>query len=640
MSAINFSATITNNTSSAIQLSSYGGCSQPQQTIVPGATCAAFTATSNFQVKGQVSYATADNTQSFVFDFYIPVIGGNSFDFTSNENALVADLLVGGPGFDDVTVQVLVFENARVSLASDCSNSFHFVDSMFYPGVRGAAPVFQAASGTNVGFADQQSIQTMVAMWQHIWLGGSPPQSSLQSDASLLSAIASYVKTNTPILWVPQIAFSGWSGPANASPPVYTLFGYTPFVLWDGTNWNFYNLTVLLSCFAYGAHFVVIQDPGQPGVRTVPDFFDYMADNLGSNAEQSVWESHYQSIPWDTGMSYPVIVNTNNTPDPSPLVCAFLVGPTVQPLVGTTTYNADSTGRDSFFQLEGWRQLGESTSGRHNADYASYNATLWNFSTYGACAYSEKRGTALFLAPPNWPTPVPNPNTIMPPYAGAITVQGWLNTALVTLGAVGTNLWFIKTQSVASGSVEVHERTAVSNYQSGVDFKTSLVPADADNGWFQMVFVDLWFIKTKNAASGWVEVHQRTAVSDYQTGIEVKTGLGLADADNGSLQMVGADLWFIKTKNAASGFVEVHQRTAASGYKTGIDSATSIGLADADNGSFQMVGSDLWFIKTKNAASGWVEVHQRTAASTYQKGIDAPTSLSLSDASNGWFDIA
>ena len=150
---------------------------------------------------------------------------------------------------------------------------------------------------------------------------------------------------------------------------------------------------------------------------------------------------------------------------------------------------------------------------------------------------------------------------------------------------------------------------------------------------------DLWFIKTTNAASGLVEVHQRTAASGYQTGIDLPTSLSPADAGIGRLQMAGSDLWFIKTVNAASGFVEVHQRTAASGYQTGIELPTSLSPSDANNGWFQMVGSDLWFIKTVNAASGFVEVHQRTAASGYQTGLDAPTSLLPSDADNGPFQV-
>jgi len=204
---------------------------------------------------------------------------------------------------------------------------------------------------------------------------------------------------------------------------------------------------------------------------------------------------------------------------------------------------------------------------------------------------------------------------------------------------VGVDLWFIETTNSASGFVEVHERTSASGYQSGQDLATALSPGDSANGWFQMVGADLWFIKTKNTASGFVEVHQRTAASNYQSGADAATSLTTADAGNGWFQMAGGGLWFVKTNNAASGFVEVHQRSAASLYQTGLDLATNLSLADAVNGSYQMVGADLWFIQTKNTSSGAVEVHQRTAASDYQQRTILPTGLSTTDADNGRFQI-
>jgi hypothetical protein len=52
-----------------------------------------------------------------------------------------------------------------------------------------------------------------------------------------------------------------------------------------------------------------------------------------------------------------------------------------------------------------------------------------------------------------------------------------------------------------------------------------------------------------------------------------------------------------------------------------------------------MVGNDLWFIKTKNTGSGYVEVHSATAASNYTQGIHAPTWFSLNDPPNGTFQL-
>ena len=200
--------------------------------------------------------------------------------------------------------------------------------------------------------------------------------------------------------------------------------------------------------------------------------------------------------------------------------------------------------------------------------------------------------------------------------------------------------FFIKTKNVGSGQVEVHTATSASGFQQAdLHAVSGFSPADADNGWFQMVGKDLFFIKTKNPGSGHVEVHSATAASGYrEAGQHSVTWFSPSDADNGWFQMVGSDLYFIKTKNTGSGKVEVHSATAASGYQNGIHAATWFGTGDADNGWFQMVGADLYFTKTKNVGSGKVEVHSATVASGYQQaGLHATTWFSPGDANNGWF---
>jgi hypothetical protein len=86
--------------------------------------------------------------------------------------------------------------------------------------------------------------------------------------------------------------------------------------------------------------------------------------------------------------------------------------------------------------------------------------------------------------------------------------------------------------------------------------------------------------------------------------------------------------------------VEVHSATASSTYQNGQHSTTWFSAADANNGWFQMVGPDLYFVKTKNTGSGRVEVHSATAASGYQRSsVDLPTWFSPADADNGWFQV-
>jgi len=99
---------------------------------------------------------------------------------------------------------------------------------------------------------------------------------------------------------------------------------------------------------------------------------------------------------------------------------------------------------------------------------------------------------------------------------------------------------------------------------------------------------DLVFIKTKNTGSDRVEIHAATAESGYQGGTHNATYLGVGDADNGWFQMVGGDLFFIKTRNTGGGRVEVHSAVASSGYQAGQHNATYLGVGEADNGSFQV----------------------------------------------------
>ena len=101
------------------------------------------------------------------------------------------------------------------------------------------------------------------------------------------------------------------------------------------------------------------------------------------------------------------------------------------------------------------------------------------------------------------------------------------------------------------------------------------------------------------------------------------------------------DLWFIKTRNTSTGKVEVRNATAASGYtQATTETATWFSTADQGNGWFQMVGNDLWFIKTRNTSTGKVEVFNRTAASGYtQATTETATRFSTADQDNGWFQI-
>lgn len=202
-----------------------------------------------------------------------------------------------------------------------------------------------------------------------------------------------------------------------------------------------------------------------------------------------------------------------------------------------------------------------------------------------------------------------------------------------------TPLYFIKTKNGAGCKVEVHRVTGLTNYQNpDIHSSTWFGCADSDNGIWQMVDGDLYFIKTKNTGSGRIEVHTATRDSNYTRGAHYATAYGQGEINNGTFQMVGKDLYFIKVRNTG-GTIEVHAVTGASGYQTfSVHSATSFGLADADNGSWRMYGTDLALVKTKNTPGNKVELHVVTRGSNYKAfSVHASTFYNISDNANGYF---
>jgi surface antigen len=221
----------------------------------------------------------------------------------------------------------------------------------------------------------------------------------------------------------------------------------------------------------------------------------------------------------------------------------------------------------------------------------------------------------------------------------------------VAVAPNGNHVAFVENVDTASGSITVTEYNhdeagdgdrwtgAPSNrgFTKFIHFGLTATDSGGNAG-------TLWFIKTKNTGSGHVEVHSATPGSGYQSGKHSTTWFSSAEANNGWFQVAGSNLWFIKTKYTGSGKVEVHSATGASGYRSGVHYASLFSSGEADNGWFQMDDwnrdgvQDLIYIKTRNTGSGRVEIFAADGASGYGRLLVAsPTSFSPSDASNGWF---
>jgi len=206
---------------------------------------------------------------------------------------------------------------------------------------------------------------------------------------------------------------------------------------------------------------------------------------------------------------------------------------------------------------------------------------------------------------------------------------------------VGTwQLSLVKTRSI-SGNIEVHE--AADPYQSfGLHAATGLSAGEANLGQFQLLSDQLMYVKTSATGSGRVELHSRSAASGFQSpGVDLATWFSVGDGSNGLFSIVNGDLVFIKTRNTGSGMVEVHRVSGANLTGPPVYSvATLIPTADAANGTFQMVGNDLVFIKTHNTGSGRVEVHIADPATNYTTWkLHAATVFSSGDWTNGVFSM-
>lgn len=340
-----------------------------------------------------------------------------------------------------------------VSLNSSMSNIQQFVPSLFTDSVRDISHVESAISNKKLTmtFADTNSMLLILNSWLAAWQQsqGNPYDATAyahcpSTDKVLIEFLAGYILANpTLFLCVPQLTRTS-SHISNSYKYVYQNAGYSHTPFFTNNAWNYGEFTSsggttkgpyahatvadFLMYLYVGAHFVVpsaSSDNG--GSSAIHNFYSAVNSTFNILAGGMDWSwdkfnSHYSAAAWvNTSGYYYLNIHTDSEPSNNPLLCAFLVGKT-----------ADSSS-NTFFQLEGWQNHFPYAGGWHAKDYDSYKATLWNYSTFGACVYSEKRSTPIFLAGPNFSLTL-DQATHMPAYvgAGAGTVQNWMNPELLT----------------------------------------------------------------------------------------------------------------------------------------------------------------------------------------------------------------
>ncbi|HTQ13426.1 MAG TPA: hypothetical protein VMH86_06080 [Rhizomicrobium sp.] len=352
------------------------------------------------------------------------------------------DLYQGVPVPDGQQLPVVVpLAPAPYTQRGNCQD---FANSLFDPGVRaeqiiagGLQNPYTPADYT--GDQLNQIIDTLYAAWT---VEGGPPEGA--RDKAILNFLANYIAPGFPRppiqMWVPRIEYTQMVETPEGQLAGYALRGYDriPLATYEEEQiqWVDNGIRSFLQLLLSGAHFVAIHAPS--------DFANQGLNNTGRNLLREFrtsglprcidpLNSHYgKNLTGD----YYLDISEDFAPRNANFLLALLFGKTVNSKFGA--YN-------TFMQLEGWQTVVTPNfrNTRHMADFAAYQRTLWNISTFGACPFSEKRGTTVFLAPAgeaSW-TPRVYQITRMMPYVGAYALgrppngrpQPWLSTALVQI---------------------------------------------------------------------------------------------------------------------------------------------------------------------------------------------------------------
>lgn len=299
---------------------------------------------------------------------------------------------------------------------------------------------------------------------------------------------------------------------------------------------------------------------------------------------------------------------------------------------------------------------------------AAVAATAGQIRTYGGspilAQYSSANG--------GWSTDGGEPYLVAAPdpYDGVVPNSSHSWTATVTAATVGADVgvgaaqlitvngrdgngdWGGRTTSVTvSGTTGTVTLTGVAFAgKLGLRSEWWTLPAGSPPN-RQLQAVDLYAVQATGSASGVVDVHTLTAASGYQTFSQHRsTALGQVSPADWTFLVAPyggdghPDLYAIRLRGGASGMVEVHVLSAASSYHTFLTHfatglpALAPGSGSVALGQFGQDGAEnLFVILDAKTGSGNVEVHVLSAADHFHTFLaHRSTVLSESGAAAEW----
>ena len=195
------------------------------------------------------------------------------------------------------------------------------------------------------------------------------------------------------------------------------------------------------------------------------------------------------------------------------------------------------------------------------------------------------------------------------------------DTSNGTLVTEYKDLYLIQKKNTVSHMIEV-QCAASPDFSKVVTWISGFSAKESNNGVWTIDNGTLYFIKTNDTSSGNIEVWWATRQDKFSKPKSCVTGLTKGSIGFGTFAISGDNLYQIIDAENDTGFVQILSVKAYAKYSAESIQhyTTAFVINDVEGKGSWTIGQngDLYLIKTMGTASGLVEVHVATNASSYQ----------------------